>query len=374
MDPSFGGPVAAIHAMARGLMDADVCVEIVTVHSRASPNVTRRESKDGVQWLSFPIQLSGYGVSLPLRRWLQAHVHEYDLVHIHGVFSYASYTAARIARGACVPCVVRPFGVLNRWGMERRNVWLKNMVFKWLEKPMLDTVQALHFTSDEEAEDVARLKIKAPGYVIPLGLDLSPYIQLPSTSPFDARFSDFRADKSILFLSRIDVKKGLDILLPAFKGVLSKHTGLKLIITGDGDPALIAELKNLAKELSIEDSILWTGFLSGRMRLKAMAKATVFCLPSHSENFGMALLEAMAAGLPCVSTDQVALGVGAAKVGAVYLTPVAVESLTEALLTILSNEQLRADLSVKAQKFAEEFHSMSVLARRLKGFYEILCT
>ncbi len=306
-------------------------------------------------------------------RWLRCHVNEYDLIHIHGVFNFASFTAVRTARKAGVPCVVRPFGVLNRWGMERRKAWLKNLVFKWLEKPMLDAIQALHFTSDEEAEDVARLKIKAPGFVIPLGLDLCPYNQLPSTIQFDTKFPDFRADKSILFLSRIDAKKGLDLLLPAFKQVQSKHTGVKLIIAGDGEPALIDELKNLAKELAIEDSILWTGFLFGRFRLKAMAKATVFCLPSRSENFGMALLEAMAAGLPCVATDQVALSIGAAKAGAVCMTPVAAEPLAEALNALLSNEQMCRDLSVKAQKFAADFHSMSVIARRLKVFYERLC-
>ena len=373
MDPTFGGPVTAIYAIARGLLEAGVSVDIVTVHSRSFSKDTCSESKDGVHWRSFPIQLPGYGISLPLKRWLQTHLHLYDLVHIHGVFSYASYMAARIARRDGVPYVVRPFGALNRWGMDRRKPMLKHFIFKWLEKPALDNTQAMHFTSDEEALDVARLKIKAPSVVIPLGLDLSPYQHLPPASRFEAMFPDFRTEKTILFLSRIDEKKGLDILLPAFKAVQSKISGVKLIIAGDGDRHLMDKLKRKAKRLAVEDSILWTGFLSGDTCLMVLAKATIFCLPSHSENFGMALLEAMAAGLPCVATDQVALSVEAAKAGAVYMTTLTVDSLADALIALLTDEMLRKDMSIKAREYAVRHHSMVTTAERLKRFYENLC-
>jgi glycosyltransferase involved in cell wall biosynthesis len=372
MNPSFGGPVAAIHAMAHGLLNAGVGVDIVTVDGHIFSKAFVG-SKDGVQWRSFPVQFPGYGVSLPLLRWLLAHIGEYDLVHIHGVFHFASFAAAFLARRAGVPYVVRPLGILNRWGMERGRSWLKQLIFKWVEKPGLDTTNAMHFTSDEEAADVARLKIKAPGFVIPLGIDLSPYQNLPPLSLFESRFPDYEADKTILFLSRIDAKKGLDILLTAFKEVKAKVGGVKLIIAGEGDPLLMAEMKMLAEKLSIADSIMWTGFLTGRVRLKVLAKATVFCLPSHSENFGMALLEAMAGGLPCVTTDQVALSVEAAKAGAVHVTKVDAESLTEGLITLLTNEKLCEDLSEKAQKYAAEYHSMAKMAARLKKFYEQVC-
>jgi glycosyltransferase involved in cell wall biosynthesis len=374
MDPVFGGPVAAIHVMARGLLNAGMTVDIVTVHPSARSSVAFDDSREGLKWQSFPVQLAAYGVSLPLWRWLKAHVHEYDLVHIHGVFSFASLMAQRFARRAGVPYVVRPFGVLNRWGMERRKSWLKHFIFKWMEKPVIDHAHALHFTSDEEAADVARLAIKAPGFVIPLGLDLSPYQQLPPASLFEAQFPNFRADQTILFLSRIDVKKGLDLLLPAFKSVLSRIEGVKLIIAGDGDLRLMADLKRAAEELGIADSILWTGFLTGDVRLAVMAKATVFCLPSRSENFGMALLEAMAAGLPCVATDQVALSVEAARAGAVSMTPVEAVPVADALIALLEDEQLCMDLSSKAREYATQNHSMAAVAGRLKKFYELLCS
>lgn len=373
MDPGFGGPVAAVHVMARGLLDAGVGVDIVTVHPRARFAGEFVGSLEGVKWKSFPVQLAGYGVSMPLWRWLRAHVSEYDLVHIHGVFSFASFIAQRTALRAKVPYVVRPFGVLNRWGMERRRAWLKHLLFKGLEKPVLDRAHALHFTSDDEAADVARLEIKAPGFVIPLGLDLSPYQQLPPASLFEGRFPNFKADATVLFLSRIDVKKGLDLLLPAFKSVLSKVQGVKLVIAGDGDQRLLGDLKRQAEDLGIADSILWTGFLSGDVRLAAMAHATVFCLPSRSENFGMALLEAMASGLPCVATDQVALCAEAARAGAVSMTAVEAAPVADALIELLTDEHLRRDLSEKARDYAAQNHSMAAVAGRLKKFYELLC-
>lgn len=369
MNPVFGGPVTAIHVMASGLQQAGLNVDIATVHSCARSSITLEELKDGVRCRSFPVQMNAYGVSFQMRHWLQAHVHEYDLVHIHGVFSFTCLAAIRAAARAGVPCIVRPFGVLNRWGMERRRSWLKRLVFKWVEKPMLDGVQALHFTSIEESQDVARLGIKAPGTVIPLGLDVAPYRQLPSRSMFEDRFPICKGAKTILFLSRIDAKKGLEVLLPAFKEVLASCPAAKLVIAGDGDRSLMTGLKSKARELAVADSIVWTGFLAGEMRLAALAHALVFCLPSHSENFGMALLEAMAARLPCVATDQVALGAAAAKVGAVHITPVSPAPLAKAIIELLSDERLREELAAKAQDYAVKNHSMAVLAENLKKFY-----
>lgn len=373
MDPAFGGPVAAVHVMARGLREAGVDIDIATVHPQALSKDSIEESQGGLHWRSFPVQLPGYGVSRLLGRWLREHVSEYDLVHVHGVFSFSSLIAQREARRAGVPYVVRPFGVLNRWGMERRKAWLKRLIFLWLEKPVMDCAQALHFTSEEEAADVARLQIKAPGYVIPLGLDLSPYEQLPPASLFESRFPDFSADKTVLFLSRIDVKKGLDLLLPAFKKVLSNISGVKLIIAGDGDQSLQADLKLETEKLGIADHVLWTGFLSGDVRLAAMAKATIFCLPSRSENFGMALLEAMASRLPCVSTDQVALSVEAAREDAVCMTSVDAEPVADALILLLQDERRRKELAARALEYAARHHSMAAVAGRLKTFYVQLC-
>jgi glycosyltransferase involved in cell wall biosynthesis len=230
-------------------------------------------------------QTEFYKVSLPLRRWLREHVADYDVVHVHAVFSFASSAACAAARAAGVPFIVRPLGVLNSWGMQNRRRWVKSLSFRWLDKPLLDAAAAIHFTSQAEADEAAELSIRARPAVIPAA----------------------SSGRNFLFLSRIDPKKGLELLLDAFATSRAGRQGWQLVVAGAGDKPYEDALKERARASGISDRVLWTGFLEGDQRLAALAACQVFVLPSSSENFGVALLEAMAVGLPCISTEGVAL-------------------------------------------------------------------
>jgi glycosyltransferase involved in cell wall biosynthesis len=375
MAPAYGGPVAAMHVMALGLQHAGVSVDVVTVEDDSStPSAAAGEWQmmNGFRQTCLPLLSQAYRVCPSLNRWLRVNLRDYDLVHVHGVFTYPSLIGRRRAMDAGLPFIVRPLGILNRWGMEQRRPWVKKLFFRLVEKPSLDRASALHFTSEDEARDVSRLKIQAPSAVLPLGLDLEPYERLPSQEMFRKRFPLPGAGPVVLFLSRIDRKKGIDILLPAFKQVLSKVPAATLVIAGDGDPLVVDALKQASASQGIDEQVVWTGFVSGELRLAAFAAATVFCLPSRSENFGMALLEAMAAGLPCVSTDQVALAAEAARADAVSLAPLAVEPLAEALVHLLTEPGRRLELSKRARLYVEEHHSMDSVGLALRKLYQDL--
>lgn len=365
MAASYGGPAAAMPVMARGLAAAGVEVDVASIDE--SPAVAAPQ--EGFRSFSFPVTFSPYRVSLPLARWLSRHAGDYDLIHVHAVFTFSSWAACRAAHAAGVPFVVRPLGILNRWGMENRRPLLKKLFFRLIEKPFIDHAAAIHFTSDQEAQDVARLGIRARPVIIPLGLDLSAFETLPPASLFFQRFPETAGAELVLFVSRIDVKKGLDLLLPAFREVLQSRPQTRLVIAGDGPEPLVAELKKQAAALGIQHAVLWTGFLQGELKFSALAAARVFCLPSRSENFGMALLEAMACGLPCVASDQVALAVDAAACEAICMIPCEEKAIAPALRTLLGSSERRAALGNAARAYAAERHGMPAVGRKLHDLY-----
>jgi glycosyltransferase involved in cell wall biosynthesis len=376
LSPTSGGPSFALPAMARALLPHEIRLIAATTDDdgpgRHLSRVTHgvETPQDGWTALYFPKQTEFYKVSLPLRGWLRAHVTEFDVVHIHAVFSFASLVAGHAAAAQGVPYIVRPLGVLNRWGMENRRKLVKALSFRLFDLPMLKKAAAMHYTSRMEMEDAARFGLTNLQRVIPIGIDLAPFDSLPPRSVFSAHFPETAATRNLLFLSRIDEKKGLDLLIAAFAKISPTQPNTRLIICGDGDPALIGKLKTMATAGGVADRITWAGQVTGELRLAAFSAAELFVLPSHSENFGIALLEAMAAGLPCLSTDQVALAVEAAAVGAVCAVACEGSALSEALRSLLSDAGERARLAKAAKEAAIHRYSLKAMGAGLKDLYE----
>lgn len=222
LSPTQGGPSLVLPVMAEALGGRGIQVDVVTTdddgHGRRVPDGVTEEWREREGWRlrMFPKQTEFYKVSMPLRRWLRAHVRDYDVVHVHAVFSFASSAACAAARAAGVPFIVRPLGVLNAWGMRNRRRWIKAQSFRWLDKPLLDAAAAIHYTSQAEADEAAALAIRARAVVVPLGADLRSFDALPSPSLFRAAYPQAAEGRNVLFLSRLDPKKGLELLLDAF--------------------------------------------------------------------------------------------------------------------------------------------------------------
>lgn len=377
LSPSSGGPSFALPAMARSLLPHGVrCVAATTDDDGPGRRVegvslgTELPRDGGWSVFYFRKQTEFYKISVPLHRWLRSHVHEFDAVHVHALFSFASVAAARAAASRGVPFVIRPLGVLNRWGMEHRRRWIKGLSFRLLELPLLKKADAIHYTSQMEKRDAARFGLSNRQVVIPIGIDLTPFARPPSRAIFTQQHPATAMSRNILFLSRIDVKKGLDLLIAAFARILPRHADVRLIICGDGDPALIAGLKAQAAALNVAHAITWAGRVEGELRLAAFAAAEIFVLPSHSENFGIALLEAMAAGLPCISSDQVALAADAALESAVQLAPREPTALARALEELLGSETRRRELSEAARRLAQRDYTLESMGAGLHQLYQ----
>jgi glycosyltransferase involved in cell wall biosynthesis len=370
-----GGPSVALSLIARCLVNLGGQVDVATTDDdgsgcRMNVPLGRRLERDGYGVFYFRKQTEFYKVSLPFAHWLRRHMADYDVVHIHALFSFTSVSAARCARRRGVPYIIRPLGVLNRWGMENRRKFLKSLSFRFVEKSILRHAAAMHYTSCAEQIEAEQVDATAPAVVIPLGIDVSEFQNLPGPELFLSKFPNARNKKLVLFLSRLNAKKGLDLLLPAFAEIKRRNPQTLLVVAGNGEASYERSLRAQATGLGLNGDIVWTGFLDGLDKLSAMNAATLFVLPSYSENFGIALVEALAAGLPCVVTEGVAASELVREHEAGIVIRAEVSALASALDRLLDNAKLRARLGSNARRFAAERFSIEVMGVALMGLYE----
>jgi glycosyltransferase involved in cell wall biosynthesis len=239
-----------------------------------------------------------------LERTLDAVAAGCDVVHIHGCWNFFGWTAARWCWRRSVPYVLSPRGMLYPWSF-RQGRWVrKRLSYAFFEKPTLRRARCIHATSLQEAAVVTALGLGNDVAVVPNGIDDLGEPQPPRSDAFRARFGVQPADFLFLFLGRIHPKKGLDTLLAAFREVTGRARRAMLLIAGAGDPAYVASLQASARDVIDAGRIVFAGHLTGIDRRLALASADAFALTSHSENFGLSVAEAMAAGLPVVVSRE----------------------------------------------------------------------
>lgn len=373
--PWRGGPSAAIRAVARGLAQQGLDTHVASTNDNqpALLEVPLGQPVDegGVTYHYFPRQTRFYICSLPFSTWLWHCATEYDLIHIHTVFSYCSNAAAWIAHRKAVPYIIRPLGVLNRWGFENRRPWLKQMSFALIEKSLLSRATAVQYTTEQERDEAAGLGFPHRPVVIPNPVEMGETGN-EVRGQFRAQYPELADRRIVLFLSRIDPKKGVDLLLPAFREVLRQDPRAALVIAGEGELSLVDRLHRMAAELGIANSVFWPGFLSGARRAAAFADADIFVLPSYSENFGMAPVEAMGFGLPVVLTDQVGIHKEVSEAIAGIVTPLSSEAIASALLLLLRDDGRRPEMGRNARRLAASRYSVEAVTSRLLDLYTTL--
>jgi glycosyltransferase involved in cell wall biosynthesis len=378
VSPLRGGPSVILRTMVQGQVQAGLAVEVVTTddHGEGRLNVPHAKPilEEGVIYRYFPRQTRFYTFSWPLTRWLAQHVKDYDLINIHYLFSYPAIPAAYWAKRWKVPYIVHPFGVLNRWGIHNRRPWMKKFSYQVIERRILKGAAAVRYESEQERSEAAELGVRTKCVVIPEATEVPLSWSNLAYGTSHTQHSDCSAHTTILFLSRLDRKKGLDILLPAFAELLAQHPKAILVIAGGGNETLTAELKQKASRLRISAGIRWPGFLKGEDKWAAFAGADIFVLPSYSESFGMAVLEAMAAGLPVVVSDQVPLHQEITAANAGIVVPCGAKELSNALLTLVKDARLRARMGGNGRCLVQTKFSPEAARDRMITLYRETCS
>jgi glycosyltransferase involved in cell wall biosynthesis len=376
---AHGGPSVALPLMAKSLAGMGIEVDVATTDDdgrakRLRVPLGQRVERDRCGIFYFRKQTEFYKVSFPLRHWLKRYAAEYDLVHIHALFSFASTVAARAAKRAGVPYIIRPLGVLNDWGVKNRRPWLKALSLKFVEGAVLRNAAAMHYTSEQERVEAERIGATAPAAVIPLQIDTEPFKQLPPAAAFFKDFPGAAGKRVLLFLSRLDPKKGLEMLFAAYAEVCGKHADVILVIAGSGEKDYEALLRERTLELRISDKVIWTGFLSCDRKLAALSAAEIFVFPSRSENFGIALVEAMAAGKACLTTTSVGIAPQIKEAEAGMVVPAEAGPLAKAIEVVLQDGRLREQLAIRARQLVAEKFSGEAIGSRLCELYHEVAT
>lgn len=373
ISPKRGGPSFAIWGICEALQLQGIEVHILTTDDDgpdarlAVPNgqfVVERN----IPVIYFPRQTSFYAASLPLVAWLYKHIHEYDLIHTHALFTFVPVASATVARYAGVPYVMRPLGTLNRWGREQQRPTVKKSSIKFIEGPLLRSAAAVHFTADEELTEAKELCIQMNPFIQPLGFNLQKLAPQVSPELFYEQHPSLRGKTIILFLSRIDRKKGLEILLQSFQQIVKVHPEAVLVIGGNGDDAYGKSLQLQARQMGID--VVWLGFVTGDFKASVWRAASIFVLPSYSENFGIAVVEALAAAKPVIISNEIAIHPTITDAEAGLVVPAGdVQALTQALTTLLQDEPLRNKLATNGYQLAHQRYSLENLGQSLQHLY-----
>ena len=324
LSPLRGGPSFAVVEMVKSLIGHGVDAEIVTTDDNL-PNLASEKKKVKIIWeqvpafffhrLNSPVKAIGeYSLSPAFISWMKENIRKYDVVHTHAVFSFLPSYARHLSYKMKIPCVARTMGHLDPWSL-RNSKMKKKIALLLFEKKRLLNASVIHATSNSEASNINKLLGDHINVAtIPLGIKIPEGGHLSKSD--SRRFLGFKEDdKLIIFQSRLHPKKRVELLF----NVLVKIPFAKLVIAGRGDHAYENYLKKLSRSLRLEGRVIWLGWLDGARRGALLKAGDVFALPSLSENFGLAALEAASCGITSVLSEHVDVGIRLSELGAALI-------------------------------------------------------
>ncbi len=280
IDDEASGPSYSVPRLCRSLAADGQRVGLMCLAAAADiPGVELERYR---QW---PL-LKRFALSPAFARGLRLRVREVDIVHNHSLWSMVNVVAGWIVPGSRARLVTSPRGTLSTWALGNSR-WVKRALWP-LQRRALARADLLHATSDGEHDEIRALGFTAPIVVLPNGIDVP--------AAHEKNKSNVR---TLLFLSRIHPKKGIDALLHAWQKLQVRHPQWQLVIAGRGDVAHVREVESLAAALQLQ-RVGFPGPLYGDSKAQAYRDAELFVLPTHSENFGMVVAEALAHGCPAV--------------------------------------------------------------------------
>jgi len=369
---TYGGTSKVVTEIVQGLTSLGIAIDLITTNA------------NGLDTLEVPINTwitqkyyrikyfncwhrNDFIISYSLTNWLFKHSVNYNIVHTHTIFC----PLISLAHWACqyrkIPYIMTPHGMLDPWALSYK-ARKKRFYYNLLEKPALQQASAIQVLASSEAEQLKSLGLQ-DSILVPNGIHQQQFETLPDPELFYQKFPGTRNKTLILFLGRIDPKKGLDLLAPAFAKVHNQFPQTHLIVAGPDSIGFIPTVKDYFKQAGCLDAVTFTGMLKGSLKHSALAAASLYVSPSYSEGFSMSVLEGMASGLPCVITTGCNFPEAAAAKAA-YVVDINADAIGDALIDCLSYPQQSKQIGDRAREFIFNNYTWEQAAKKLSQVYE----
>lgn len=367
---SLGGPIFSVHAMNRQLVKKGIDVTVYTTCAGQDEKcvVNQQVDIDAVKVTYFTffkvlefLGESGFQFSPALSRALDQTVKNFDMVYIVAVWNYPVLAAAYYCRKYAKPYILSPRGLLYPYTAGKKS-WKKQPYWLLAVRRAVNQAALIHYTTEDEAlKTHPALRLTNKWAVVACGVEpdnLAGGIK----EDFIGQYPGLRNKKIILFLGRINWKKGLDILLKAFSILAKKRDDVRLCIAGKSDTTYQQKVYNIIRDTGIADKVIFTGMLDVSAKSDAYAAADIFVLPSYSENFGVAVAEAMSCGVPVIISDQVGIQKDVAASGAGMVIRTDEHSLLEAMEKLLQGSQIGKEMGCRGRQLVREKYSLDMTA------------
>jgi len=358
LEPSVGGVAPAMLTLSRGIVRRSHTVEIVVLDPPEA---------DWLRSMELQVHALGrgtgfYGYSPTLDRWLKARGDDYDRVIVNGLWQYPGLAVWRKFAGTPTPYFVFPHGMLDPWF--KRTYPLKHIkkwfYWPWAEYRILRDAAAVIYTSEQERLEARQSfwLYRANEKVSPLGVDPPLATSGAVKGLFFERFPQLRNSQPLLFLGRLHPKKGCDLAIEAFGAIARDNPGMSLVLAGPDQVGWQKKLSDRVRQLGLDSRVIFTGMLEGELKQSALMSADSFILPSHQENFGMAVVEALAMGVPVLISDRINTSAEIAADQAGYVANDDLAGTTSLLQrwSSTSSDQKQAMRQNAKQCFVNRFH------------------
>ena len=320
-----------------------------------------------------------YLTSLSLYRALRSTIPNVDIVHVHSIYLFHSTVGTLLCRRFGVPYVIKPHGTLDPYlrGRHRLRKWLHEMI---IERRSFRAAAAIQFTAADEMALATESRVgrwlfdSVVGTIVPNGVVIPEAFE-PGGRGVDIeglirKFPELRGKRVILFLGRVNFKKGLDLLSVAFARLCRKRADIHLLIAGPDNEGYGLRVKESLLAENVLDRVTFAGMLRDEFKNAAFKIAEIFVLPSYSENFGIAIVEAMARGLPVIISERVNIWREIADAAAGLVIKCDATELAVALSTLLDDYELRQAMGERGRQMVDRTFTWEVAAGQMVNLYE----